>query len=54
MKDFVWVVEVKENGKWVPWASDAKSTRAEARGVAAYARFYDFKTRVRKYQRVGK
>lgn len=46
----IWVVEVKEDGKWEYWA--AFSCRSIARGEAEYIRkWHKTKTRIRKYIR---
>lgn len=53
MKSYIWVVELRTDGCWVPESHTAMRTRDEARGYArAYAKEWRGRTRVRKYGRV--
>lgn len=54
MKDFVWVVEVNFGSGWFPDMCEPAWNRWQARDWASYCRRLGKRTRVRKYQRVGK
>lgn len=53
MKDYIWVVEVKD-GHWMAYITDRDMDREDARQRARWLREDGYQARVRKYQRVGK
>ena len=53
MKDYIWVVESKVEGVWLPWVCDFDA-RFDARECARRYRKAGGQARVRKYVRSGK